>query len=302
MSIVSPSLCRSDPLAASAELRILIVDDQLVIRSVLRSALEKLDRPFVVIEAGTGEEALSIMKHAKIDIIYCDIQLPGLSGPEALAHAFGGKDHRPFMVLMSTVQSPAIKEMGQRIGIYEFMQKPFKANQVLNTVEAYDRLQRVTRVLLVDDSTTARKLMARILVKSQFKIDLHEADGGNQAIELGKKTPFDVIFLDFNMPDMNGVEAAGIMLKTNPNAQIVLISTEQQAGMVRSAQFAGAFAFLKKPFTASDVDAVFHDAFAIKRPSFARSTHAIFSNEVARAPSVDKISSAAAQFGATGIA
>ncbi|KAF0231427.1 MAG: Signal transduction histidine [Beijerinckiaceae bacterium] len=262
-------------------LRILIVDDQLVVRGALRSALDKLERPILVIEAGTGEEALGIMQNAQVDVIFCDIQLPGISGPEALAHAYGVAAERPFMVLMSTRHTSEFRVIGQGIGVYEFLAKPFKAFDVLNAIAAYDRLRRVTRTLLIDDSATARKLMTRILGRSQFHIELHEAASGAEAIRLAHATDFDVIFCDFNMPDLDGVETAGNLLRLNPAAQIVLISTEQQASMVRSAQFVGAFAFLKKPFDASDVDAVLHDAFAIKRPSIAKPTHAIFSNEEA---------------------
>jgi two-component system chemotaxis response regulator CheY len=281
-----------------AALRILIVDDQVVVRGAVRSALEKLDRPFLVIEADTGEEALSIMQNAKIDIIFCDIQLPGISGPEALAHAYSDVGLRPFMVLMSAHKSASVIEIGRHVGVYEFLPKPFRASDVINAILAYDRLKQLTRVLLIDDSATARKLIRRILGKSQFHLDLYEAGSGAEAISLARGMTFDVIFCDFNMPILDGVETAASLLQLNPAAQIVLVSTEQQTSMVRSAQLVGAFAFLKKPFDASDVDAVLHDAFAIKRPSIARSTHAIFSNEEA----IKAKGAAEMNFGAAGIA
>lgn len=259
--------------------RVLIVDDQLVVRGAVRTALEKMDRDLLVIEADTGEEALSILRKAHVDMIFCDIQLPGMTGPEALVQAFGDKAMRPFMVLMSTHQTAGVREIGRKVGVYEFLPKPFADADIINAIAAFDRLSQVTRVLLVDDSATARKLMTRILGRSQFHIDLSEADSGATAIESALFRPYDVIFCDFNMPGLDGVETAGKLLQMNPRAQIVLISTEQQERMVRSAQGVGAFAFLKKPFTPNDVDAVLHDAFALKRPSIALPTHAIFSNE-----------------------
>lgn len=284
-------------------LRVLVVDDQLVVRAAVRSALDQLDRPFLVIEADTGEEALEIMRRARVDIIFCDIQLPGISGPEALAHAYAGKEQRPFMVLMSARRSEAVQEIGRRVGVYEFLAKPFRAADVIAAIHAHDHLRRVTRVLLIDDSATARKLMNRILRQSQFHIDLHEAGSGAEAIARAKSREFDVIFCDFNMPDLDGIETAGLLLSLNPASQIVLISTEQQAGMLRSAQYVGAFAFLKKPFEAHDVDAVLHDAFALKRPSIAPPTHAIFSNEEAlRARGNAATGVGARGFGALGVA
>ena len=261
------------------ELRVLIVDDQWIVRSAIRTALERLDRPFAVIDAETGEEALSIMRNTRISIIFCDIQLPGISGPEALAHAYAGRGDRPFMVLMSGRNSEAAREIGRRIGVYEFLPKPFRSNQVLEAVTAFDRLSTPTRVLLVDDSSVARRLMTRILAKSQFLIDIVEARSGEHAIALASVNRFDVVFLDFNMPGINGVETASVLLQANPKAQIAIISTEQQAKMVKSAQFAGAFAYLRKPFDEKDVDAVLHSAFDLHRPSLARGTHAIFSDQ-----------------------
>ncbi|MCA0399409.1 MAG: response regulator [Proteobacteria bacterium] len=287
---------------ATQSVRILIVDDQLVARGAVRSALDKLDRSLTVIEADTGEEALSIMRNARVDVIFCDIHLPGISGPEALAHAYGATDRRPFMVLMSTMHGDSVRQIGRRIGVYEFMAKPFRPSDVLNAISAYDRLKQVTRVLLVDDSATARKLMTRILGRSQFHIELQEAGSGEEAIALMKQIPYDVIICDFNMPGLDGAETATALLKLNPAAQIVVVSTEQQAGMVRSVQFSGAFAFLKKPFEASDVDAVLHDAFAIKRPSIAPPTHAIFSNEEGVRAKGRGAVTAGAKFGGAGVA
>lgn len=299
MPIVKPD---GEPAAPDKDrpLRILIVDDQLIVRGAIRSALDKIERSFLVIETDTGEEALAIMRSAQVDIIFCDIQLPGISGPEALAHAYTTAERRPFMVLMSTRQSAAVREIGRGVGVYEFLAKPFRPSDVHNAITAHDRLKQVTRTLLIDDSATARKLMIRILGKSQFHIDLYEAGSGTEAIQMAKGMTFDVIFCDFNMPDLDGVETAGNLLRLNPAAQIVLISTEQQASMIRSAQFVGAFAFLKKPFEASDVDAVLHDAFAIKRPSIAKPTHAIFSNEEAVRTKGE--AATGLKFGAAGIA
>lgn len=301
MPIVKPNTSNAEVLAVS-EPRVLVVDDQLVIRGAIRSALDKLDRHFLVIEADTGEEALSIMNSAKVDIIFCDIQLPGISGPEALAHAYGNRDQRPFMVLMSGKKGEAVHDMGRRIGVYEFMSKPFRAGDVIQAVNAFDRLKQVARVLVIDDSATVRRLMTRILDRSQFHIDLHEAGSGEEALKLAKSWNFDVIFCDFNMPGLDGVETAGMLLRLNPAAQIVLISTEQPSSLVRSAQFVGAFAFLKKPFDASDIDVVMHDAFALKRPSISRPTHAIFSNEDALRARGEAVTGTGNSFGAAGVA
>lgn len=263
---------------AAKALRVLVVDDAVVIRGAIRSALDRLERPLTVIEAAAGDEALAIMRQSPVDMIFCDIHLPGISGLEALAHAFAAQERPPFMVLMSSTDAEVVREVGRKLRVYEFLRKPFRSSDVLNAVSAFDRLSKVTRALLVDDSATARKLMRRILERSQFRLDIQEAESGEEALKLAGLTDFDAIFLDANMPGMSGPETAGHLLRANPRTQIVMVSTEQQIALIRSSQYAGAFAFLKKPFESSDVDAVLHSAFEIRSPSLARPTHAIFSD------------------------
>lgn len=263
---------------AQKELRVLVVDDTIVIRGAIRAALDKLDRPITVIEAAAGDEALAIMKRAPVDVVFCDIHLPGLSGPEALAHAYALQERPPFVVMMSSMKSDAVRKIGQQLRVYEFLQKPFRTSDVLNAIEAYDRLNRRTRALLVDDSGTARKLMRRILERSQFNLDIQDAESGEQALQLAGLTDFDAIFLDANMPGMSGPETAGHLLRANPRTQIIMVSTEQQMSLIRSSQYSGAFAFLSKPFEPSDVDAVLHTAFSLRAPSLAKPSHAIYSD------------------------
>jgi two-component system, chemotaxis family, chemotaxis protein CheY len=269
--------------ASENALRVLVVDDVLVIRGAIRAALDKLERSLTVVESADGQEALAIMRQFPVDVIFCDIHLPGLSGLEALAHAFSAQERPPFMVLMSSMEADSVREVGRKLRVYEFLRKPFRTSDVLNAIAAYDRLSHATRALLVDDSATARKLMRRILERSQFRLDIHEAESGEQAVKLASLRDFDTIFLDANMPGMSGPETAGHLLRINPSTQIVMVSTEQQMALIRSSQYAGAFAFLKKPFDPSDVDAVLHSAFAIRAPSLAKPTHAIFSDAEAAA-------------------
>jgi CheY-like chemotaxis protein len=259
-------------------LRVLIVDDQLVVRTAIRTALERLDRPFIVIDAETGHEALSIMRHVQVSMIFCDIHLPGISGPEALAQAYAGKGSKPFMVLMSGRDCEATREIGRSVGVYEFMAKPFLASHVLAAVHAYDHMTRVTRLLLVDDSATTRRLMSRILARSQFLVEIVEAGSGEEAVRCARQSRFDIVLLDLNMPGMNGVEAASQIVAEHPGCQIAIVSTEQQTNMDQISKFSGAFAFLKKPFDEKDVDAVLHKAFDMRYPTLARATHAIFAN------------------------
>lgn len=258
------------------DLRVLLLDDHVIVRGALRSGLETIDRAFTVIEADSGDEALEILTKVPVDVVFADILLPGLSGPEALARAFPTAQSRPFMVLISGSKDLArIREIGRRLGAYEFLSKPFRMTDIQRVIASFDRLEEGTRVLLVDDSQTARRLMARILDKSRFNLLLQEASSGAEALRMARGEIFDVIFCDLHMPDLSGLDAAAGLRRMNPGAKIVMISTEADGPTLEQARQAGVFAFLQKPFDHENVDAILHEALAMARPSLVRQSHAL---------------------------
>ena len=60
------------------------------------------------------------------------------------------------------------------------------------------------RVLIVDDSSTVRSVVRKVLQASRFKLEAEEAADGSAAIELAKKKRFDIVFLDCQMPGLDG--------------------------------------------------------------------------------------------------
>jgi class 3 adenylate cyclase len=109
-------------------------------------------------------------------------------------------------------------------------------------------LQRAS-VLVVDDSRTMRLSMIRALNDLGFN-NIQEAKNGRQALELVLKEPFDLMLLDMEMPEMNGMEVL-LALKNNPELDglpvIVISGADQIENAVRCIE-AGAEDYLPKPF------------------------------------------------------
>jgi two-component system chemotaxis response regulator CheY len=102
--------------------------------------------------------------------------------------------------------------------------------------------------LIVDDSRLTRKLVRRIL--SRFEFDVSEAEDGSAALRhcLGQ-TP-DLILLDWNMPEMDGLEFL-VQLRRLPEGhvpKVVFCTTENQKERILSAISAGADEYVMKPF------------------------------------------------------
>ncbi len=103
------------------------------------------------------------------------------------------------------------------------------------------------RVLIVDDITETRENIRRML---QFdpKIEIiGEARTGKEAIDLASQKLPDVIVMDINMPDMDGLVATENIRRKHPFIQIIILSVQYESGYMRRAMLAGARDFLSKP-------------------------------------------------------
>jgi pilus assembly protein CpaE len=85
------------------------------------------------------------------------------------------------------------------------------------------------------------------------------ADGGQQAVEFAKRDKPDVILMDINMPDMDGITATEIIANTVPESPIIMMSVQGEQDYLRRSMLAGAREFLVKPFSADElVNAIRH--------------------------------------------
>jgi DNA-binding NtrC family response regulator len=113
-------------------MRILIVDDEEVLRDVLDAVLRR--EGFDVVSAASGEEALSLLDgDEEIDLVILDIMLPGISGIDTLRSMRISNPHLPVIVItaFSSIDG-AIEAM--KYGAYHYIPKPFKNDEVIITV------------------------------------------------------------------------------------------------------------------------------------------------------------------------
>ncbi len=108
------------------------------------------------------------------------------------------------------------------------------------------------RVLIVDDAIFMRKMLADILKKEGYEI-CGEAENGAQAVEKYKDLNPDLVTMDIIMPDMSGIDAVKEIIKTDPNAKIIMVSAMGHQTLVVEAIQAGAKDYVVKPFQPSRV-------------------------------------------------
>jgi len=109
-------------------------------------------------------------------------------------------------------------------------------------------------VLIVDDDQFIRKLIATTL-EDVARLELHEAGDGSEAIEIARREQPALVFMDVDMPGVNGIEACRRLREeaTTSEATIVMLTATQGDGVESRAEQAGADLFLTKPFSPLDL-------------------------------------------------
>lgn len=113
----------------------------------------------------------------------------------------------------------------------------------------------VIKVLIVDDIPDTRENLRKLLAFEQ-DIQVVGGDGagtGREAVELAAKFKPDVVLMDINMPDMDGIEATKKISMAVRTAAVVIMSVQSEPGYLRQAMLAGARDFLTKPISSEEL-------------------------------------------------
>ncbi len=106
------------------------------------------------------------------------------------------------------------------------------------------------KALIVDDSRFIRQHLSQLL--QGMGIACEEAPDGRQALDILRRTTgFDFMFVDVNMPGMDGLECVRQLreAKLNPRMKVMMVTTESDNAFISQALECGADEFLMKPFT-----------------------------------------------------
>ncbi len=105
------------------------------------------------------------------------------------------------------------------------------------------------RGLVVDDSSVMRKVLTGAL--SRVSIDeVDEATDGQEAVNLiAEGNDYDVILMDWNMPNMTGIEAVRAIRGSGDSTPIIMVTTEAEKERVIDAVKSGANSYIIKPFS-----------------------------------------------------
>jgi pilus assembly protein CpaE len=126
------------------------------------------------------------------------------------------------------------------------------------------------RVLIVDDIPETRDHLTKLL---GFEGDIDvvgSAASGAEAISQATALSPDIVLMDINMPDMDGIAATEQLARTAPMTAVVMMSVQGEADYLRRSMLAGAREFLVKPFSSDELTASIRQVYARERDKLSR--------------------------------
>ncbi|KAF0249115.1 MAG: response regulator containing CheY-like receiver AAA-type ATPase and DNA-binding domain, partial [bacterium] len=101
-------------------------------------------------------------------------------------------------------------------------------------------------VLVIDDEEIMRDVLESLLFQEGYRIDL--AKTGEDGLERYQQKPYDIVLLDVSMPGMGGIKTLEALLKTDPEAVVIMITAYATFETAVAAWQLGAFSCIRKPF------------------------------------------------------
>lgn len=227
---------------------------------LLREGVAHASVPIELIEADSVQNAWELLSGMRpIDLVLMDRSLP--DDDRDMIADIARKAAKPAFVVLLTEDRE--KDAAPASCADAMATKPVDAKSAQTMVDGCVQSQLPRRVLVVDDSPTMRAIVKKILGASRFPLQLAEASEGQAALNIIGRHKADIVFMDYNMPGLSGVETLEALRVSNRNVRVVIMTSATDASVAARALAAGADGFLKKPFYPADVDAVIYNLFGL---------------------------------------
>ncbi len=233
------------------------VQQKIITNNLAEAGVEKLDI------ASSGKEAIDYLSRSTPDLVISSMYFEDMTAQELINHIRNDSENSdlPFMLISSEIRFGRLDPIRQA-GVVAVLPKPFDLpalqTALRNTLHFLepDELQldnydaTSLRVLVVDDSATARKFIIKTLSGLGIQ-NFDQADDGRTAIELlTQNTDYDLIVSDYNMPEVNGKELVTYIRGNEmvSHIPVLMVTSEQNRAILNNIEQVGVSAICDKPF------------------------------------------------------
>ncbi|MGA7155341.1 MAG: response regulator [Acidobacteriaceae bacterium] len=265
------------------DLPILVVDDNASNRRILSEILTNWHMKPTL--ASSGSEALSALSDADsknlFALVLLDVHMPDMDGFAVAEQIKNSDKHQGLRIILLTSGSRSSDlERCRDLGISDYLSKPIKQSELFDAIvttmadhgrkrEQHARPpaliqapERSLRVLLAEDNPVNQTLAMRILEKLGHKVQV--VNNGKEALGRSQAEEFDLILMDIQMPEMDGLEATTAIrdaeTRTGKHLPIVAMTAHAMKGDKEACLSAGMDGYLSKPIRVDELKRAMSEA------------------------------------------
>ena len=262
-------------------MNVLVVDDNAASREILKVALESFT--FRVTTVASGKEALTELKRNANDkesqaykLVLMDWKMPGMNGIEATKMIKSDPDisHPPTVIMVTAYGREEIRKQAESAEIGIFLVKPVTNSHLFDAItEAFGKrggrksrslkygVEKISeignirgaKVLLAEDNEINQQVATELLEKAGLIVTI--ANNGKEAIKAVEGSEFDLVLMDVQMPEMDGLEATECIRKDPrfSNLPIVAMTAQAMTGDREKCIAAGMDDYVTKPIDINEL-------------------------------------------------
>jgi CheY-like chemotaxis protein len=271
----------------------LIVDDNSTNRRILRLQLEGWGMR--VTEADSGEVAVALVDSGqRFDVAVVDMQMPGMTGQDLAVVLASSPATRDLPLVLLSGRGDRRQALQHRNLFSAVLAKPVRSGRLHQSlrnalapeapstapvgaqVVGVERPHESLRILLAEDNAVNQRLGRLMLEKLGHHVDV--VGNGREATEAAHLVPYDVVLMDVEMPEMDGLEATRVIRRVLPackQPQIVAMTASALLEDRRACDEAGMDDYLAKPVHLQDLDAALVKAATRIAPTANRTGRAV---------------------------
>ena len=267
-------------------MKALIVDDNRTNQRILEGMLRRWGMETTV--TGSAEQAIEKLKQTSYQLILTDMYMPGMDGFEMVERI----RHRPELCTATIMMLTSAGRRGDAkrcsaLGISAYLLKPVRQSELCEAIMRVLARQGKTaesplitrfslhgarntsetlRVLVAEDNPVNQRLAMRLLEKRGHEVSV--AGNGREAVEALQGGSFDLVLMDVQMPEMDGLDATATIRKNEASGgkhqYIVALTAHAMKGDQEKCLAAGMDDYLTKPIRAQELEATIEKFLALR--------------------------------------
>jgi PAS domain S-box-containing protein len=269
------SAAHLQPSEKLVNLPILVIDDNASNRRILKEILTNWNMKPTL--ANSGAEALAVLAKsgaAAFALVLLDVHMPDMDGFAVAERIRNSPAHQGIkIILLTSAGRPGDVARSRELGLTAYLTKPIKQSElfdaIVTAVAEHPRKREQCestatsiqpsgsslRVLLAEDNPVNQTLATRILEKLGHKVQV--ASNGKEAVERAQAGELDLVLMDVQMPEMDGLEATAAIRAaeagTGKHVPIVAMTAHAMKGDKERCLSSGMDGYLSKPIRVDDL-------------------------------------------------